>query len=211
LIEIQDNKDLVVLVSCKNSEHAIKGILSRTDALGIRHITYDVHINSKRDPVCLRISHDILRLYLNRFSYALVLFDREGCGQERRFSRELLEKRVETLLSKNGWGTHAAAIVIDPELDIWVWSDSPHVDNILGWRGRQPDLRSWLMQQGVITNLNDKPSSPKEVLETVLKITHKPRSSSMYKNLAKVVGLRHCIDPAFIKLKITLRNWFPLS
>lgn len=210
MIEIQDRKDLVVLASCKNSEHAIKGILSRREALGIRHLTYDVHINSKRDPGCLRISHDILRLYLNRYSYALVLFDREGCGQET-FSRELLEQRVETLLSQNGWGRHAAAIVIDPELDIWVWSDSPHVDNILGWIGRQPDLRTWLMQQGALNNLNDKPSRPKEALEAVLKVTHKARSSSIYKNLAEVVGLRHCIDPAFIKLKTTLRNWFPLA
>jgi hypothetical protein len=211
LIDIQDHKDLIVLTSCKNSEHAIKGILSRQESLGIRNLTYDIHINVKRDPGCLLISHHILRLYLNSYSYALVLFDHEGCGKEKKVSRETLELRVETLLSKNGWDTRAAAIVIDPELDIWVWSDSPHVDKILGWRGRQPDLRTWLAQQGFLPILNAKPKRPKEAMEAVLKLTHKARSSSIYKNLAEVVGLQHCNDPAFIKLKTTLRNWFPLD
>ncbi|MEN8217380.1 MAG: hypothetical protein ABFS56_13640 [Pseudomonadota bacterium] len=26
------------------------------------------------------------------------------------------------------------------ELEIWVWSDSPHVAEILGWKNKQPDL-----------------------------------------------------------------------
>lgn len=208
--DIQDIRDLIILTSCKNSEHAIKGILSRQEALGIHNVTYDIKINSKRDPGCLLISHDILRLYLKRYSHAIVVFDREGCGQEKKPTRDL-EKRVETLLSRNGWGSHAAAIVIDPELDIWVWSDSPHVDRILGWSERPQSLRRWLMQKGILNNLKDKPRRPKEAMEEVLRVTRKRRSSSIYKDLAEAVNLEGCVDPAFIKLKATLQSWFPLS
>ncbi|MEW5920448.1 MAG: hypothetical protein AB1796_05725 [Bacillota bacterium] len=36
----------------------------------------------------------------------------------------------------------------------------------------------------------------------------KARSSSLFYNLAKTVGLKRCQDPAFIKLKTKLREWF---
>jgi hypothetical protein len=114
------------------------------------------------------------------------------------------------ILSQNGWGQRTSAIVIDPELEIWVWSDSPHVDEVLGWSGRQPDLRTWLTQRGSITDRNGKPNLPKEATEAALKEVRKPRSSSIYQQLAEKVSLGRCVDPAFIKLKNTLQSWFPL-
>lgn len=95
-------------------------------------------------------SPNFLRPFINYYAFSLVIFDREGCGQENS-SRQQLENRLETLLEQNGWAKRSSVIVIDPELDNWVWSDSPHVDILLGWRRRQPNLRSWLMQKGFLT------------------------------------------------------------
>jgi hypothetical protein len=39
----------------------------------------------------------------------------------------------------------------------------------------------------------------------------KPRSSAIYLELARSVSTDRCTDPAFLKLKRCLREWFPPS
>ncbi|MBI5557948.1 MAG: hypothetical protein HY885_09940 [Deltaproteobacteria bacterium] len=201
--------DLVVLVADKDMEFAIKGILGRAQALRIREPMPVVHVHPERDPGCLLRGHDFLSLFRNQFAHALILLDREGCGQDR--SRETLEAMIEKRLSESGWGGRAAAVVIDPELEMWVWSDSPQVDAVLGWQGRNPDLRSWLKDKKFLQEGQAKPERPKEAIELALRTARKSRSSSLYDQLARQVSLGRCVDPAFIKLKTTLQTWFPIS
>jgi hypothetical protein len=75
--------------------------------------------------------------------HALVLFDRAGRGKEG-VGRAALEREVEERLAASGWSARAAAIVMDPELEAWVWVDSPHVERIVGWAGARGGLRGWL-------------------------------------------------------------------
>ena len=135
------------------------------------------------------------------------MLDREGCGQEH-LSRKVLEEQVEGRLAANGWNGRAAAIILDPELEIWAWSDSPHVDMVLGWGTREPDLRTWLVTSGYTDHHGAKPSRPKEAVREALRLVHKPPSSSLFSELAMTVGFDRCSDPAFTKFKATLRNWF---
>ena len=204
------HKDLVVLVADKNMEHAVRGILDRSESLGTRPILADLFVHLHNDPGCLREGHEFLRLFINRYHYAIVMLDREGCGQKE-LSREELEQQIEGRLSQKGWSERAAAIVLDPELEIWVWSDSPKVDNALGWSGRTPDLRNWLREQELLEDNEQKPACPKEALERALRLVRKPSSSSIYMQLAKTVSLRRCNDLAFTKFKNTLKTWFPAS
>lgn len=203
----QTHKDIVALMADKNMELSIKGLLSRHNAFGIRPVTYDLYIHPERDPGCLLRSHNFLRPFANRYIHALVILDREGCGQDKSSPREL-ENQIEKLLSRSGWDNRAAAIVLDPELEVWVWSDSPQVELILGWEGKSPNLKTWLSDQGFLATQRIKPNRPKEVLEQALKLAHKPRSSSLYFQLAQSVNFNRCADPAFVKLKTTLKNWF---
>ena len=66
------------------------------------------------------------------------------------------------------------------------------------------------MQKGRLTAPHDKPSRPKEATEEALKEARIPRSSSIYQQLGEKVSLVRCVDPAFNKLKTTLKNWFSL-
>jgi hypothetical protein len=199
--------DLVVLATDTNMQFALRGILSRYQALRIRQLTQDIFVHTERDPGCLLHAQDFLRPLVNRYRYALVVFDHDGCGKEG-LSRQELETDVERRLSENGWGDRAAAIIIDPELENWVWSDSPHVATILGWQDRTPDLRSWLKAESYLSVDTVKPRNPKSVMEEALRRSKKPRSSSLYHQLALKVGFERCIDPAFRKLKTTLQTWF---
>ena len=203
-------KDLVVLVSDRNMEYAIKGLLLRTHSLGIRQIKTDCYTHPEHDPGRLLRGHDFLRPFVNKYTHALVILDFEGCGQEQS-PRDFLESQVEHLLMGSGWGNRAAAIIINPELEIWVWSNSQQVDQILGWSGRNPDLRTWLIMEGFAGARLTKPNQPKKAFEQALRIAGKARSSSIFYQLAGVVGLESCIDPAFNKLKTLLKTWFPLD
>lgn len=100
------------------------------------------------------------------------------------------------------------AIVIDPELEAWLWSDSPEVDNALGWKGKSPSLRTWLKEKEFFKGDSLKPSPPKNAAEEALKKVFKPRSASIYYQAAKSVSLKRCEDPAFLKLKEKLTQWF---
>jgi len=139
-------KDLVILVADKNMEYAIKGILSRPEALSIRQINFYLFVHPQNDSGCLNDGAHFLRTSLSTHTHALVLFYREGCGREN-MTRKQLEERVEAELYRSGW-QQAAAVVLDPELEIWVWSGSPHVAEILGWRSLQVDLNRWLIKKG---------------------------------------------------------------
>ncbi|HUW81404.1 MAG TPA: hypothetical protein VMZ31_01260 [Phycisphaerae bacterium] len=138
------------------------------------------------------------------------MFDRVGSGREGDPVSDL-EEQVTRRLSAAGWGNRASAITIDPELEVWVWSDSPHVDRCLGWEGQQPSLRMWLEEQGMWSPNEPKPKDPKRAVELALRHARKPRSSAVYRQLADTVGLQRCSDPALARLRALLRTWFPIN
>jgi hypothetical protein len=200
--------DLVVLTADKDAECTLRGLFSRPEALGIRPITVDWIRSPDHDPGVLKQASSLLRLYLRTHAHALVLMDREGCGREKQ-SREDLEQSLDEDLARNGWGDRARAIVLDPELEIWVWADSPDVEAVLGWQGRQLRLYDWLTNKGMLHAGATKPRRPKEAMQEVLRTVSKARSSAVFQELATVVGLQRCTDPAFGKLRSTLQSWFP--
>ncbi|MCK4659024.1 MAG: hypothetical protein KAV82_05830 [Phycisphaerae bacterium] len=204
----EEQKDLIILVPGKDEAAAIRGILSRPRAMKIRPITVELQQHPERDPGCRLRGHEFLRRETGRFAFALVLFDREGCGAETE-SREAIEGEVQRRLAKTGWGDRVGVIVIDPELEAWVWNDTSHVDELLGWQGQTPSLREWLVTSGFLSPNDIKPRRPKEAMEKALRQAEKKRSSAIYGQLAEKVSFKRCVDPAFVKLRTTLQNWFP--
>ena len=201
------SKDLVVLIADKNIEGALRGLLSRPQALGLREISCDLYVHPERDHGCLLRGHDFLKPFSHRYGHALVIFDREGCGREKE-GRTALERQVEDRLSSSGWANRAAAVVIDPELEIWVWNDSPHVESGLGWKSTEMTLKDWLRQQDWLHEGESKPTQPKTAVEEALRLAGIPRSSAIYYELARQVSTKRCVDPSFLKLRQTLVGWF---
>jgi hypothetical protein len=200
-------RDLLVLVADRNMEMAVRGVLARTKSLGIRQVTADVRRHPDHDCGCRQGGVEFLSVFIGQYQHALLVFDREGCGQDEDPS-EQIESELQGALAGTGWGDRAAVIVPDPELEIWVWSDSPHVETELGWFGRQPSLREWLCEKGFLEVGQVKPARPKEALEAALRAVGKSRSSALFAALAERVSVRKCGDRAFLKLKTTLRYWF---
>ena len=78
------------------------------------------------------------------------MFDHEGSGQEDKTAVEVTSD-LKTRLEQNGWKDRAEIILLEPELEAWVWSVSPHVDEVLGWKNRTPTLREWLIQKQFVS------------------------------------------------------------
>ena len=152
-------KDLVILIADKNMEFAVRGLLSRHQSLAIRPIVYDAFVHPEKDPGCFLRAHEFLRSFSKTHRRGLVMFDREGCGKDD--AREDLERAVEQRLSASGWDSRAVAIVIDPELEIWVWANSTHVPKVLGWHDHDPSLQDWLKAAGLLVGDAPKPIRPK--------------------------------------------------
>lgn len=201
-------KDLVTLVADLDMEQTLRGLLSRPQSLGIKPIEYEILRHPQHDPGCWNDADNLLQSQSKNFRYALVLFDHEGSGQEKREIEDLQDELQARLIGK-GWDEdRARVVIIKPELEIWVWSESPQVDACMGWAGKQPDLRSWLRTHNLLGTDEIKPQNPKEAVELALRAVKKPRSAAIYKQLAEKVSVQRCTDSSFLRLKETLQEWF---
>jgi hypothetical protein len=146
--------------------------------------------------------------YLNSHNRVVVMFDKKFGGE-----RPASEVREEALgrLRANGWaGDTADVVVIDPELEVWIWQDSPHVHETVGHAGER-SLRDELKNETEWPDGFQKPLQPKALFREVCKRNRKGYSSSLYRDIVKKVSVKNCSDPAFQQLAFTLRRWFPVG
>lgn len=147
-----------------------------------------------------------MRAFINQYEYALVIFDKDGCGREN-LSKDELEIEVEKNLNINGWKDRNCAIVIEPELENWIWVNSIHVQNSISWEADE-NIYEWLGEKGFKQKNSPKPLNPKSSFELVLKHCNTPRSSSLYFEIATKASYKKCSDVAFVKMLSKLKEWF---
>ena len=206
----REDMDLVVLVPDLDLSGTVRCLLNRPESIGIRPLSFSVSRHLQRDAGCRAGAAERLREFIRDHRYALVIFDKDGSGDPRE-SRESIRDDVELRLSKNGWENRCRAIVIEPELEAWIWNGSRHVPEVLGWQGDHAGLRDWLAARGLWSSDAPKPSDPKRALKAVLRKTRTPLSAKLYRRLADTVSVRRCADPAFREFRATLQRWFPRS
>ena len=199
--------DLFCVVSDKNMEAATSALLARPKSLGIREIAADVVVHQHHDPGCFHSPEALLNGFKRQASHALVMLDHAWDGVPTD-SAETLESELETRLLRLDLAPWAVPIVIYPELESWVWSESPHVDKALGWQGRSPPLRDALLLQDLWPASDPKPPDPKAAVEWAMRQSRIPRSSSIYRQIARRAGTRNCEDRAFRRFRDTLQGWF---
>ena len=137
------------------------------------------------------------------------MFDYEGCGFEKDHSPDELEKKIDEQFNVSSWNDCAKAILLIPELEAWVWSDSPKVAEAIRWKGSRESLTDWLIRDGKLPRGQTKPPRPKEAFDAALYAASQPHSASLFGRLAENVSFRRCTDPSFAKFRQTLQEWFP--
>ena len=161
-----------------------------------------------KDPGVLREGPAFVRPFQDRYRYALLLLDHEGCGREAD-DRTELENRLQQQLANNGWANRSAAIVIAPELEQWIWLGETHVAQAIDWpTSSRGSLHEWLEKNHLKKTVSTKPTRPKEALRAALRQTGVPPSASIIADIMQRGSYRRCLDPAFLKLLAQLRTWF---
>ena len=200
-------RDLVILVPCKCTEFTVRGALPRSEALGIRPVTFTVIVDQGRDGGVRSRGVQLLSMRRREFSHAMMVFDYEGCGSKREPLE--LEQELDKALSVQ-WGGCGKAIVVQPEIDVWLWGAEPHLREVVDW-SRQDGIRDWLFKRGFAFDKMSKPIRPKEALEAIFLECGLPRSASIYAEVSARLSLGRCSDAAFGRLRGQLRDWFPAN
>ncbi len=199
-------KDLVVLVADKNMHYAIRGALARNDALGVRKFSFDFRMHPGRDGGVRTTGPDVLAGESRRFQRALVIVDHDGCGKENESSLSL-EATLDCRLNTT-WGDRAKAIVISPEVDVWLWGNDNVLAEVFEWP-LPGTIRDWLAHKDFLFDDKNKPLKPKEALEALQSVHKKARSSALYERVTSKLSLAKCTDTSFVRLRTQLQSWFP--
>ena len=207
-------RDCFFIVADANMEHTLGGLLSRERfelTLECHRFAFDPRLDLLRavgdnDPGLLRRIDSYVRPARTSHSHLVVVIDADWSGSP---GAATIRSQIIDACQRSGWAEHdVAAAVIDPELETWIWQDSPIVEKALGYAGRS--LRQELASSGAWPLTSAKPARPKETLEAELRRRRIPRSSALYRQVAQQVSVKNCVDPAFTALRAALQRWFPL-
>lgn len=207
-------RDCLFLVADKNIEAMVAGFLSTDNfhlKLGCNHFKFeqkhDLRVaHGKNDPGIYTMANELLKPYCKTHRRVIVILDAAWNGSPGAIK---INNQVENHCRNAGWNDdNHCVIVIDPELENWIWQNNINVCKELGLIDSYEILKTELVTHKFWLSEQSKPNQPKEAVEYVLKKNRIPRSSALYKNIAIKVTTKTCTDAAFLKLKNTLIQWF---
>lgn len=206
-------QDCIFLVADKQMESVFKGFLKERNnchlSLGTRPFTCEIKADrAGNDPGLYTRSHELLRPYYRTHQHAVVVLDQDWKAAP---EASIIRTKIKNDLIGNGWGRdNVEVIVIDPELEIWLWQDSPHIANIFQFNYHPYlSLKSWLEDKGMWSSTQLKPAHPKKAFELLCIEARIPHSSAIYSKIVQRVSVNGCTDRAFCLLLETLQRWFP--
>lgn len=206
-------RDCLFLVADSNMSHALKGFFGKEGfhlSLGCRPFSLEeadiVVASGQNDPGLYVRASELLKVYRGEYSHAVVMVDAEWRGAP---APQDIRNALEGHLREAGWSPpQGCAIVIEPEVDNWLWTDTPHTAAALRWPS-VTELRQALQERDMWPEGAAKPPQPKEAAAWAIRQKGKPRSSAIYEQVASRVSLSRCSDPAVATLVNALRQWFP--
>lgn len=212
-------KDLFILVADIEIRNMIQSLLQRLmDRGSVRRFTFDIKSDG-RDAGCFRRGPDYIpapKYSANPeglYAHFMIAFDRDGSGVES-WSPEDIASDVVDRACRRGWNQDdVACVVLIPEIESWVWTDTKHTADAMGWESLSR-LKEWLAtKKNHQLASNGKPIRPKEALEDAIKEAQKTnpkiRFADVHSTIAQSASLERCTDPSFLHFKETLLRWFP--
>lgn len=165
-----------------------------------------LYVPGQTDGAIHNRAHEFLRPYLSTHDRALVVLDQQFGGE--RPAAQVRDDIVERM-NRNGWSPNNDVVVIDPELEVWLWQDKPQIARAVGHTG-QP-LRAMLRESGEWPAHASKPTHPKDTLQQLIRTNRAGAPMAVYTRIVKAVGVKGCDDAAFHHFRDTLRGWFPAA
>jgi hypothetical protein len=205
---------LVFVVADSDIQAMVTGFLQKERAdlrLGCAPFEFDAKLDLERaaadkdSGLYMRGAQHVLRLRRTH-AHVVVMLDADWEGSP---GATAIDQKLREDLRKCGCSNDdSEVIVLEPEIEAWMWVDKLEVAREFGFESSD-DLRSWLADAGFALGANQKPLRPKEALYAALRAKRKARSSATFAAVAAKVSLNTCQDPALLKLRATLQRWFP--
>lgn len=119
-----------------------------------------------------------------------------------------IEMELERELNNGLWQDCNAVIVIEPELENWVWTNSLHTAKAMGWNDLE-SLHRWLIERNWLKPDAAKPERPKEAMQAAVEQMRKTTISSVtFQSIAQKASFKSCTSASFQKFQSTITAWF---
>ena len=236
-------KPLLILTADKECAATVRGFFERDNfhrSLGCGPIRLgessfdpekDVLVHPGHDPGVWKDPQLILLPERKAYDKALVILDAEWSGAPQ---PQRLVADIEKLAHSQGkWERNRfEVILIQPELEAWIWQRNIHVAEAFEFPGRDSELWEHLALQSLALDKRTrkhyfvpadtasgqppawptterKPKNPKGVAEALTSYCRSGPPSGIFNEIGSKVSVAHCEDEAFKKLREALRRWFP--
>lgn len=211
-------RDVVFLVADRTMQQVLEGFFGREKfhvRLGCG--PFDVDARQGHDVVStpgltdgglFHRGHELLPLYMRTHRHAVLMLDAEWGGSP---GAVAIERDLAARAARVWDADRLDVIVPDPEIESWFWlPDNPHVAAAMGYTGERP-YREVLAAADLWPEDRAKPPRPKEALEHLHRWYGTDVSPAVRRRAAENAAVKHCQDPAFLRLRATLRRWFPVG
>jgi hypothetical protein len=220
-------RELAVLVADEGLKQMFQTFFARNrfyESIGCNHFDIDPANDIKceagqTDAAIFKRGHDLARPLKYTHRRLLVVLDRDWDGKRRK-TADQIKNQIESNLARD-WNEYAV-VVIDPELECWVWSTTtadratyevhPHVKQCLAYEGERT-LRQWLQDSDLWAEGESKPKDPKGAYHATIKHARSRGSkirpsNAIFGKIVSRISPTTCVDPAFNALKEQLVSWF---
>jgi phenylpyruvate tautomerase PptA (4-oxalocrotonate tautomerase family) len=207
-------RDCVFFLADKTMRETFLGFLEREDRereLGCGNFSFDpaedlFFAAGQNDPGLNKRAAALLDVFLHSHKKAVVVLDCEWEGSP---GQAQIIHNITRQLHESGWKPEDVIVIaIDPELEQWIWQDSPVLAEELRIDDSQ-GLKSVLNQRGLWPQEAAKPPSPKALFDQLRRENNVKMSSAIFKRIATKVPVSQCQDSEFRRLTAKLREWFP--
>lgn len=216
-------RHIFFLVADGQTETTIKAFFNRTDFCKKLKVgpfeVGDMDIEKVgNDAEVFYRAADRARSRLKTHQKLVVILD-EAWDDKRAPDAATIKERLTQDLYAKGWEyDRFVVIVIQPELENWIWNDTAHMhrvfrfDQIPGFTSARDYFREakvdsagkrchWPEQAS-------KPTNPKEALHMLCRESRAKPDAAKYADVVCGVNVLRCQEPGFQELLATLRRWF---
>lgn len=191
----------------------------------------DIRVHPAHDPGVWKDPQTILVVERNTYEKCLIILDEAWEGAP---APEKIIADIEALVVNEAkWERHRfEVILIRPELEAWIWQRKTHVVEAFGFGGADEELWAMLEEKSLTLDpdkkkhrfvpanalagfppawpkTEPKPKNPKGLVEALSRECQSGPASGVFNEISSTISVRGCVDPAFKKLRDTLRLWFP--
>jgi len=122
------SKDLLVVTADLDAQEVMKAILERCEALEIHPISFDVVRHLGRDPGLFVGAADYSKLMKEKYHKLIIMLDYHGsgCSDGGGKCAATIQKQLDGVT----WKSHSLAVIIEPELEEWLWHNEASIQKI---------------------------------------------------------------------------------